>query len=348
MGRFLDRSDINTALDQRNVSDIMLLLAAHKTPLFSLVKKGKGRPKNSVLEWPFETEATPVTTPVADSTDVAETDFENFEANYGMLAGRPHKTRVAIGVGEVAEATTEQYGGKGRLFAKTRARALRKLKTNLEAIMLGVQDSAIAVASNKTTYTTRGIGCWAGLTTITDSLTIAAAAQCPSASRVNLAAAAYSTLTEEQVRDVLQSIFDASNEEAEGMLGLCVSAIKRRFADFMASGTTASSVQPLRRFNQEAGDATVMLRVDRYVGDFGDLNLRTHTSSFLPQSAVSGAKSVGMYVLDPDFLQVEIVVPIAFKELEDRGGGPRGFCSTTFVNEVLNPLRIGVVHKTNP
>lgn len=347
MGRFLDRSEVWAAGDKRHVADIMLFLSPQKTPLFSMVKKG-GCPNNSVIEWPFETEADPVTTAVADATDVVEADFENFEANNGMLAGRPQKTRVAIGVGQIANATTQQYGrGNTKLFAKNKVKALRKLKMNCEAIMLGLQDSAIAVNSNKTTYTTRGIGCWAGLTTITDTLTIAAAAQCPAGNRVNLATAAYNTLTEDQVRDVLQSIFDASNEECEDLLGLCVSSIKRRFADFTLSGSTASNTMPLRRFNQSQGDSTIRLRIDRYEGDFGSLNLKTHTTKFLPQSAVSLAKSVGMYVLDPDMIQVDVVVPIAFRDLEDRDGGPRGVCSTTIVNKVLNPLRIGVVHKTN-
>lgn len=347
MGRFLDRSDVGSALDQRQISDMMLLLKPQKTPVMSMVKKKTGQLKNALVEWPFETESAPVTTPVADATDVAETDFENFEGNYGLLAGRPHKTRVAIGVGEVAEATTEQFASN-RLFAKNTVRAMRKLKANMEAIILGTQDSAATVSSNKTTYRTRGIGCWSGAVTATDSgAPIPDDAKCPAASRVNLATAAYSTLTEAQVRAILQSIFDASNEEADNMVGVCLSDIKMRFADFTLSGSTASNTMPLRRWDNSSANKAISVRVDRYIGDFGSLNLVPHTSTFLPQTAAASGVSIGMYVLDPEVLAANIVVPIAFKRLEDRGGGPRGFCSTTFVNTVINPLRIGVVHKTN-
>lgn len=344
---FLDRSAIWTAGEVRDVSDIMILINPIGTPAFSLAKKGKA-PNNSVVEWPYETEPDPVATAIADCTDVTESDFADYESYNGMLAGRPHMRRRPVGVGGIANATTRQYGVKGNLFAKNTAKALKALKVDFELVMLGLQDSAVSTSSGKTTYTTRGLGCWVGLTTITDSLTIASAARTPSGSRVNLATAAYTTITEAQVRDVLQSIFDTSRQTADNLVGLCVSTVKRRFADFTTTGTnTDAAALPLRRWNAQQGDTTITLSIDRYVGDFGSVNLQcSHVMPYL-QVATASAKSPGLYFIDPDFLEVAMVEPINMTKLENRGGGPRANIQGAIVNKVLNPTRFGVIHRTN-
>jgi hypothetical protein len=327
---------ITTVKGQReDLSDAMVLIEPGDTPLFSLCKKSK-EPTNVLFSWPADRYNDPQTAGVLADADVSS--FDDQHANRELLSGRIQKTRRAFQVDDLVEQVSDLAGvGKKQAFNKAAAKALVELKVDIEAIMGSDNDSQ--VQSGATPYRTRGIGCWINSSafTFSDTATAVPAAFRTPAASINTTATA--SLTESNVIDVLESMFKVRRARRNYDL-VCGTSLKRAFTNFIRTQTGSSSVMStIRTFNSNVEDKKIVNTIDIYEGDFGVLSL--HVSTYLAHGGTASAAAARGYVLDMDLVSIGFNRKPRMEELEDRGGGRRGFCDAIFGVAVSNPQVLG-------
>ncbi|MBU6183583.1 MAG: DUF5309 family protein [Verrucomicrobia bacterium] len=325
---------ITTVKGQReDLSDAMVLIEPGDTPLFSLAKKNP-EPTNVLFQWPADRYSDPQTAGVLANDDVSSFDDEH--ANRELLSGRIQKIRRSFQVDDLVENVADLAGvGRKKAFAKAGAKALVELKIDIEAIMGSDNDSA--VQSGSTPYRTRGIGSWISATAQADTATAVPAAFRTPAASINTTATG--SLTESGVIDVLESIFKVRRARRNYDL-VCGTSLKRAFTNFIRTQTGSSSVMStVRTFNSNVENKKIVNTIDIYEGDFGVLSL--HVSTYLANGAAAAVSAARGYVLDMDLVSIGFNRKPRMEELEDRGGGRRGFVDAIFGVAVANPSVLG-------
>jgi hypothetical protein len=225
--------------------------------------------------------------------------------------------------------------GKKQAFNKAAAKALVELKIDIEAIMGSDNDSQVQSGANP--YKTRGIGEWIKATAQADTATAVPAAFRTPAASINTTAT--TSLTENNVIDVLQSIYGVRRARRNYDL-VCGVALKRAFTNFIRTQTGSTNVMStVRTFNSNVEDKKIVNTIDIYEGDFGILSL--HVSTYLAHGAAAAVSAARGYVLDMDLVSIGFNRKPRMEELEDRGGGRRGFCDAIFGVAVSNPQVLG-------
>lgn len=325
---------ITTVKGQReDLSDAMVLIEPGDTPLFSMCKKSK-EPTNVLFQWPADRYNDPQTGGILANDDV--TSYDDEHANRVLLSGRIQKVRRAFQVDDLVENVADLAGvGRKQAFNKSAAKALVELKIDIEAIMGSDNDSQVQSGSNP--YKTRGVGSWISSTAQADTATAVDAAFRTPASSINTTATA--SLTENNVIDVLQSIFGVRRARRNYDL-VCGVALKRAFTNFIRTQSGSPNVMSsIRAFNSNVEDKKIVNTIDIYEGDFGVLSL--HVSTYLANGAAAAVSAARGYVLDMDLLSIGFNRKPRMEELEDRGGGRRGFCDAIFGVAVSNPQVLG-------
>ena len=325
---------ITTVKGQReDLSDAMVLIEPGDTPLFSLSKKS-AEPTNVLFQWPADRYNDPQTAGVLANDDVSS--FDDQHANRELLSGRIQKVRRSFQVDDLVENVADLAGvGRKKAFAKAGAKALVELKIDIEAIMGSDNDSV--VQSGSTPYRTRGIGSWISATAQNDTATAVPAAFRTPAASINTTATG--SLTESGVIDVLESIFKVRRARRNYDL-VCGTSLKRAFTNFIRTQTGSSSVMStVRTFNSNVENKKIVNTIDIYEGDFGVLSL--HVSTYLANGAAAAVSAARGYVLDMDLVSIGFNRKPRMEELEDRGGGRRGFVDAIFGVAVANPSVLG-------
>jgi hypothetical protein len=325
---------ITTVKGQReDLSDAMVLIEPGDTPLFSMCKKAK-EPTNVLFQWPADRYNDPQTAGVLADADVSS--FDDQHANRTLLSGRIQKVRRAFQVDDLVENVADLAGvGRKQAFNKSAAKALVELKIDIEAIMGSDNDSQ--VQSGAAPYKTRGVGEWIKSTAQTDAATAVPTAFLTPAASIN--STVTTSLTENNVIDVLQSIYGVRRARRNYDL-VCGVALKRAFTNFIRTQSGSTNVMSsVRTFNSNVSEKKITNTIDIYEGDFGILSL--HVSTYLAHGAAAAVSAARGYVLDMDLLSIGFNRKPRMEELEDRGGGRRGFCDAIFGVAVSNPQVLG-------
>jgi len=325
---------ITTVKGQReDLSDAMVLIEPGDTPLFSMCKKAS-EPKNVLFQWAADNYATPQTGGVLANADV--TSFDDEHANRELLAGRVQKVRRSFQVDDLVENVADLAGvGRKQAFNKAGAKALVELKTDIEAIMGSDNDSQ--VESGAAPYKTRGIGEWIKATAQSDLATAVPAAFRTPAASINTTVT--TSLTESNVIDVLESMFKVRKAKKNYDL-VCGTALKRAFTNFIRIQTGSPNVMStVRTFSSDVESKKIVNSIDIYEGDFGSLSL--HVSTYLANGAAAAVSAARGYVCDMDLISIGFNRKPRMEELEDRGGGRRGFVDAIFGVAVANPQVLG-------
>jgi len=325
---------ITTVKGQReDLSDAMVLIEPGDTPLFSMCKKAK-EPANVLFQWPADRYNDPQTAGVLANEDAES--FSDQHANRVLLSGRIQKVRRAFQVDDLVEQVSDLAGvGKKQAFNKAAAKALVELKIDIEAIMGSDNDSQ--VQSGAAPYKTRGVGSWISSTAQSDVATAVDVNFRTPAASINTTAT--TSLTENNVIDVLQSIYGVRRARRNYDL-VCGVALKRAFTNFIRTQSASTNVMStVRTFGSNAEDKKIVNTIDIYEGDFGILSL--HVSTYLAHGAAAAVSAARGYVLDMDLVSIGFNRKPRMEELEDRGGGRRGFCDAIFGVAVSNPQVLG-------
>ena len=318
---------------KEDLSDAMVLIEPGDTPLFSMCKKSK-EPTNVLFSWPADKYNDPQTAGVMANDDV--TTFDDEHANRELLSGRIQKVRRSFQVDDLVENVADVAGvGRKQAFNKSAAKALVELKIDIEAILGSDNDSQVATGS--VPYKTRGIGSWISSTAQADAATAVPATFRTPAASINATATA--SLTEGNVIDVMESIFKVRRARRNYDL-VCGTSLKRAFTNFIRTQTGSTNVMSsVRTFNTNLDSKKIVNTIDIYESDFGTVSL--HVSTYLANGAAAAVSAARGYVLDMDLVSIGFNRKPRMEELEDRGGGRRGFCDAIFGVAVSNPSVLG-------
>jgi hypothetical protein len=331
-------SQTATGLRIRDVRKSFILIDAEHNPVTSMAAKGEA-PISSLIEWQLR--RVPTSSSVAgimDGAAVLDADLQNFEDRKTMLQGRTMKIREAIGIGDIAETNVQQYAMDGAsLFAEATKFALQQLRSRMETVTVGTQDSVAqsgTVASSPVPFVSRGLSHWKGKAASGDLPITDSWARTPAASIFTTAlnTDTETVITEANVRAVLRSIFTVTKKRSRNLMLFCTLAFQEQFNNFLTTGAVSSTTAPLRRFSGDASTSNITLDVQTYTGPGGNVTLIPHLS--LP------AKVFGL-LLDMDYVKLRMARNARFVPLTEDGSGPRGFADAIFAVADENPTTGG-------
>jgi hypothetical protein len=229
--------------------------------------------------------------------------------------------------------------GRKKEMARGAAKSIEELGRDIEAAFCSDSDS-VQQSGASTPYRTRGLGSW-----------IASAAQSdlPVPADYRSVAGAISTtatdsITEGSIQNILQAIYEQTGT-VKNLVLLCGPTLKRRFTEFTRTQAGSANVAlNVKTYNTPAADRKITSTVDVFEGDFGSLQLLP--SLLLAQDGLAAVQSRRGYIIDPDMVEVRYGRRPAFRELEDRGGGPRGIIDAIAGLVVHSPRGLGKIAST--
>ena len=323
-------------LKRESLSDLMTVVDKKSTPFMSQVKKGAA-PRNSFVEWPLDkhkpnfvqtaTYAGGISDKLPqDGDDITAADFENYDDRtkcsvYLQYARRvPKVSRLANMVSDIAGV------GYRKEMAQSIAKALVTHKRDLESTLCSSQETA--QETQNTPYQTRGLGKWVqnGAQTVQP---VPEEFRTPTESiKTGITAA---NAKEEDIRGILQSIYEQTGESDKTFFGLCGSQMKKTISEFTLF---TPRTQNLIVSNRDADSNRLNTAVDIIDTDFGVVAL--NLSSFLEQDARTAGNydpNVGqktLYILNLPQLEACFAEDTSVRELPDLGGGPRSIIESVF------------------
>jgi hypothetical protein len=301
----------------------------------SAVKKGAA-PKNSFVEWPLDkhkdnlVQTATYTSGVSDNlpidgADITSADFENYDDRTKCSVYLQYARRVPK-VSRLANMTSDIAGvGYKKEMANSIAKALVAHKRDIEATLCSSQETAQETSSAP--YQTRGLGKWIS-SSAQSTLPVPADFRTPTGSIKTVGASA---AKEEDLRDILQSIYEQTGESDKTFYGLCGTQVKKTISNFTLFTPRTNN---LVVSNRDTDEGRLSAAVDIIESDFGTITL--NLSSWLENDArSSGAFDAGvgqktLFILNMAQLEACYAEETSVRELPDLGGGPRSIIESVF------------------
>lgn len=301
-----DTTNTGSAVSNREqLLGVLTLLAPSETPMLSLAKKSKATA--TFVEWTIDGLASPVTTGISEGADV--TSFVDKFQNRARIGNYVQKFRRPFQVSDIQEAV--ESVGPAR-YAESEMKAIREVKRDIEATICSANDRSAENGAG-TPYAMRGFGDW---------IDSAGPADVPSAYRTPAASVHTSgALTEDDLNDLVTSIFRVSGVSQKLTL-VADTALRRLISGFTrAEGTTTATSYNV---NEEAGSKKITFTVSVYETDHGILSIVNMNPDCAPDTT---DKDTG-YLVNPDYIGYAELIPMQSVQLEDQGGGKRGYVSS--------------------
>ncbi len=296
----------NTAGNREDLTDILTILEPESTPLTSLANKKTAT--GTYFEWQVDDLSTAEFGGVSEGEDV--TSFDNKAANRTRLGNYIQKLRRSFMVSDIQELV--DTAGVSSEFANAESKSIRELKRDFEAAICSAQDRQ-AEAGAGTPYKTRGMFKWLGVGGQPSDV--------PAAFQ-NVANDTTATQTEATFNSVLQELYEANGMPGGQLTLIAGPTLKSEISDFSRQLAATNGTYQV---TQSAESKKITLSVSVYDGDFGVCNIVP--SVFLNRT--SGSATVdgdAGLLIDPEYVSVFTLKAESRSELEDQGGGRRGYC----------------------
>ncbi len=340
---------------REDLADLLSRIDAKGTPLTSMIPKGQ-EPTNTLFEWVVDDHAAAASGGHVDGTDFVGSDYGNMSPNRAKCAGRVQVFQKPFGVSLLAEEVSDVAGlGRKAEMRESIKKALVSVKRGIEARICGESDSQADDGTNP--YLTRGLFSWVGFTGGSSSQPTDNAI--PSIAQTYYSASTDTHLNqvwtgdidgssasfdESDIQDLLEALFNKTGGNSNYQL-LCGTKLKRRFTNFATYQPSLANSVALRTYNQDSGSKKIVQTVDVFVGDFGQVDLIP--SHWLRQDSTSGEASTRQQssglILDTSLLKLRYNSLPSFQEVEDRGGGKKGFIRAICGLQVTNPAGLGAI-----
>ena len=311
--------DVSTI--REDLQDALISISPTETPFMSSI--GRRSVSNTYFEWPVVT-----LTAASTSNRVAEGESapgNDAPTNAVRLA---NYTQISDKVVEVSD-TNEAVNGAGdaQKIAKQIAYKLRELKRDMEQMVVGDNNAAVAGSSGTaretaslsaflTSNVDRGVGGANG--TLSGST-----AGYPNAAATD---GTLRALTETMLKDVIASCWENG---AEPSIVLCGSGVKQKISSTFTGSAT--------RY-RDISDQKIVASIDIYVSDFGELQI-------VPSRFI---RSRDVFVLDPSYARMAYLQTTKQKPLARTGHAERRLISTEYGLQVDTEAAHGVIADINP
>ena len=286
---------------------ILTILEPESTPLLSLAKKEKAT--GTFHEVQVDSLETVSFDGVNEGEDVSS--FSNAALNRTRLGNYIQSFRRAFMVSDIQQLVST--AAVPSEFAYAESKSVRECKRDLEAAICSSQDRQ-AEAGSGTPYKTRGLLKWLG-----DG---GQPSDVPSAFQ-NVANDTTATQTEATFNSVLQELYEANGMPGGQLTLIAGPELKSQVSDFSRQLAATNGTYVV---NQDAESRKITLTVNQYEGDFGTVNIVA--STFVNRTSGSSTldSDAGLLV-DPEYVGVFTLKAESSTELEDQGGGRRGYVS---------------------
>ena len=316
------------ASNREDLTDVLTILAPEETPVLS--SASKKRSSATFTEWTVDALSAPSIAGVDEGADV--TTFTDQFAGRARLGNYVQKFRRDFQVSDLQEAVESVGPAK---IAQAEAKAIRELKRDVEATLIGTQDRSIENGLG-TPYGLRGLGSWIDSAGPAD---VPANFRTPASSIYDISAAG-NPFSEETLNDMISSIYRETGSTNKLML-VADTGLRRTIADFarVSAGTTES----IRAVNYDGNKAEIKLSVELYQSDHGIVSIVNMNPDTAPATLAGGSDFNDGYLLNPDYYGVHELIPMGSTRLPNLGGGERGFCDCTLTLGVYHPQAHGKI-----
>ncbi len=304
--------------NREDLLDVLTILAPEETPILS--SANKERASSTFVEWTVDTLDAPQTSGVAEGADV--TAFTDKFSGRARLGNYVQKFRRDYMVSDLQEAVDSVGPAK---VAQAEAKAIRELKRDVEATLMGTQDFSIENGAG-TAYGLRGLGDW---------IDSAGPSQVPSAFRTPAESIhASGTFTETTLNELITSIYRVTGSTNSLML-VADTALRREIADFARLDPVAQDAanNSIRSVNYNGDSASIKLSVELYQSDHGVVSIVNMNPDCAPDTT---NKDTG-YIINPDYFGISELIPMGSTRLPNLGGGERGYVDCALTSLVYHP-----------
>jgi hypothetical protein len=321
----------NVQGNREDLTNFLTILEPEDCPKTSTFAKTT-KATNTFQTWQADSLAPVDFSGVLEGQDVSA--FNNEAANRARFGNYVQQFRRPWMVSRLQEASDP--AGVSSEVANSKVKAMREIKRSIEAAI--GSDNDMQADNGVVPWKTRGLGNWIRSTTQTVN-PVPTSFLTPAAS---IDATATGSLTENLFNDVFQSIFQVNGGRRNYTL-FAGPNLKRAISKFQRQeGTTTAKSYMV---TQDANENKVTLNVTVYDGDF-------HTVTVIPDmfngladgadpSVTTNQQKARGYVIDPALVGISTFLGMQAEELEDQGGGRRGFVSTSLLLVCKNPKGLG-------
>ncbi len=285
---------------------ILTILEPEATPLTSLASKKKAT--GTFFEWQVDDLSTAEFDGVSEGEDV--TSFSNQAANRTRLGNYVQKLRRSFMVSDIQQLV--ETAAISSEYANSESKAVRELKRDFEAAICSAQDRQ-AEAGAGSPYKTRGMFKWLGVG--------GQPADVPAAFQNVANDTGGTPVSESEFNTVLENLYSANGMPGGQLTLIAGPTLKGDISDFSRA---VAATQSTYQVTQTAESKKITLSVNLYEGDFG--NVAIVPSVFLNRtSGVSTVDANAGLLIDPEYVSIFTLKAESRSELEDQGGGSRGF-----------------------
>ena len=295
----------NTAGNREDLTSVISTLEPESCPFVSMAKKAQAT--GTFFEYQVDKLNNPEFSGISEGEDV--TSFVNQTKDRVKLGNFIQIFRDSFQVSNIQELV--DTAGVASSFANAEAKAVRNIKRSIESAFCSSQDRQ-ADAGAGAPYKTRGMFKWLGVGGQPSDVP---------AEFQNVANDTTGTQTETTFNSVLQELYEANGMPGGQLTLLAGPSLKQEISNFSRQLAATNGTYTV---NQDAESRKITLTVNIYEGDFGNVailptlfNLRTSGSSAVDSDA-------GL-LIDPEYIAMHSLKAESVTELENQGGGRRGF-----------------------
>jgi hypothetical protein len=287
----------SAASNREQLASLVTTLAPTSTPVTAMCSRKKATA--SYFEWSMDKLAAPSVEGVYPGAD--QTSFTDKYADLARIGNYCVELRRDGAVTDWQEAVDSATGAK---MAGAKVKAVKELKRDLEANLMGTQDRA-AGDNAGTKPQSRGLGDW---------IDSAGPADIPSDYRTPSGSIhASGTFNETAMKDIIASVYRQNGEDAN--LTLVADTALRRVVSGFAEGTGSTNTTQ-RSINQNA-DGSLMATVSYYESDQGVVRVVNMNPACAPDTT---NKDTG-YFIPAGALSLYELIPLNYMPFENKGGG---------------------------
>jgi hypothetical protein len=311
----------NTAGNRESLSDVLTILEPESTPFVSMAQKLTAT--GTFNEVQVDNLLTPEFSGINEGEDV--TSFVNQAQNRARIGNYIQKFRETFATSDIQELV--DTAGVASEYANSEAKAIRQLKRSVESAVCSAQDRQ-ADSGAGAPYKTRGMFKFLGVGGQPSD--IPAFAQ-------NVANDTTGTQTESTFNTVLQELYEANGMPGGQLTLIAGPQLKKEISDFARQAPGAGFAFSV---TQPAESKKITLTVNLYEGDFGTVAILP--SVFLNRTSGSDTidKDAGL-LIDPEYVGIHTLKAESVSELENQGGGRRGYADIICGLAVMSPKAHG-------
>mgnify|MGYP003575957407 CR=1 FL=1 len=317
----------NVAGVREDLSNALTVLSPEDTPFLSSTSKGAA-PGQTYQEWQVDDYEVPAFAPIPEGQDVSS--FANKSVNRARIGNYIQKFRREWAVSDLLELSN--VAGVDSEVANAKAKVMVEIKRDMESALCSDNDRD----NNPVTGTQlRALGDW---------IDTAGPSDVPAAYRTLSGAVdttATGSLTEAQFNAPFQAIYNGLGSKGDFKL-IAGSNLKSAISNFQRA-TGSSGTTKTYQVTQDASAHKIDLTVSVYEGDFHYVTVIPTVFNGLTSGGGFGtnqSKARG-YILNPSLVSVNFMKSLGGHELQNEGGGRRGYVDAILTLAVKNPKGLG-------